>query len=448
VDPQPVRARFASSYTTRVDSTFFAGQLEGSGGLREVSEAARGAPGSSGAPGLSDLLLDGLSLLITEGLAAAAPTLRKAVGAFEDEELSVERSLHLGLMAGAAAATLWDFEGIRAVTTRQTDLARSAGALAPLCLILQGGIHNSARCGDLAMAAVLSAERDALANAIELRQAPLSDLLVAALKGDEPHSSRFIEAATDLARAQGEGTAAQVGLWANALLSNGLAHYERALSLSRRAAEGEFEFYVSLWALPELIEASLRTGNENLAAVALERLAESADICETDWARGIFARCQALVINDETAELHYLEAIERLGRTALRPDHARAHLLYGEWLRRQNRRLDARDQLHRAHDMFSEIGMLAFGERALHALQATGETVRKRRDDTRHDLTPQEEQIARLALEGRTNPEIGAQLYISARTVEWHLRKVFTKLGITSRRGLRDALPSRAGRQN
>jgi DNA-binding CsgD family transcriptional regulator len=159
----------------------------------------------------------------------------------------------------------------------------------------------------------------------------------------------------------------------------------------------------------------------------------------------MFARCRALVSSDQTAEVHYRGAIERLSRTALRPEHARAHLLYGEWLRHQKRRADARDHLRLAYDMFIEIGMLAFAERALRELQATGVTVRKRREETRGDLTPQEEQIARLALEGLTNPEIGAQLYISARTVEWHLRKVFTKLGITSRRGLRDALPARAG---
>jgi DNA-binding CsgD family transcriptional regulator/Tfp pilus assembly protein PilF len=225
---------------------------------------------------------------------------------------------------------------------------------------------------------------------------------------------------------------------------NGLARYEQALSSSLQASEQTPELYLAAWALPELIEAAVRTGNDALAVDALERLAESTKQSESDWGRGILARSTALVTDGETAEEHYQKAIECFGRTALRPEHARAYLLYGEWLRRQKRRIDARHQLRRAYDMFDEIGMLAFAQRALHELRATGETVRKRREDTRDDLTPQEEQIARLALEGKTNPEIGAQLFLSPRTVEWHLRKVFAKLGITSRRGLRDALPTQA----
>ena len=268
---------------------------------------------------------------------------------------------------------------------------------------------------------------------------------LAALIGDVPHSTKAIEAAIDLAKARGEGYAAQVGLLAAAVLSNGLARYEQAVSLSLQASELAPELHLAAWALPELIEAAVRTGNDPMAADALERLADSTSWCEGDWDRGMLARCRALVSNDDTAEEYYRLAVECLSRTALRPEHARAQLLYGEWLRRQNRRVDAREQLRLAYDMFSGIGMLAFAERALHELRATGETVRKRQDDTRSNLTPQEEQIARLALEGRTNPEIGAQLYLSARTVEWHLRKVFAKLGITSRRGLRDALPARRG---
>jgi hypothetical protein len=291
---------------------------------------------------------------------------------------------------------------------------------------------------------------DVLTAAIGIWQAPMGGPFLAALRGDEPHSSKVIKSAIDLASARGEGYAAQVGLLAGAVLSNGLARYEQALSMSLRASEVAPELHLAAWALPELIEAAVRTGNHALAVDAIERLAEATKANEGDWAMGIFARCQALVSDDETAEVHYRRAVECFSRTVLRPEHARAHLLYGEWLRRQNRRVDAREQLRGAHDMFSEIGMLAFAERARHELLATGETVRKRQDDTRNDLTPQEEQIARLALAGRTNPEIGAQLYISARTVEWHLRKVFTKLGITSRRGLHDVLPDRAetGRRN
>ncbi len=430
------------TYLDAWHAALYACRLGNSGQLREVSQAARAAPASSDPPRLSDLLLDGFSLLVSEGLAAAAPTLRSAVGAFLGEETSIEKGFQLGTMAALAAGTLWDFDSMDAVMSRQTELARSAGALAPLCFTLTGDIFVLAWRGDFSTAAALTAETDALIEATGIRLAPTGALLLAALTGDEPHSSTLIEAAIDLARSQDEGFIVQVGLWATAILYNGLARYEEALSVSLQASEAPAP-HLAARALPELIEAAARTANDALAADALERLADSTKGSESDWARGLLARCQALVIDDETAEEHYGEAVERLGRTALRPEHARAHLLYGEWLRRQNRRVDARHQLRRAYDMFCEMGMLAFTERALHELRATGETVRKRQDDTRNDLTPQEEHIARLALEGRTNPEIGAQLYISARTVEWHLRKVFVKLDITSRRELRNALPAR-----
>ena len=198
---------------------------------------------------------------------------------------------------------------------------------------------------------------------------------------------------------------------------------------------------MSVWALPELVEAATRAGDAELARDALERLAETTQPAGTDFALGIEARCRALLSDGAAADDLYREAIERLGRTRLRPELARAHLLYGEWLRREGRRVDAREQLRTAHDLFDAIGMEAFAERARRELLATGEKVRKRSPETRDELTPQEEQIARLARDGLSNPEIGAQLFVSARTVEWHLRKVFAKLGITSRRQLRTALP-------
>jgi DNA-binding CsgD family transcriptional regulator len=195
--------------------------------------------------------------------------------------------------------------------------------------------------------------------------------------------------------------------------------------------------------LPELIEAAVRTGRTAVAREALERLSAMTAIEGSDWAKGLEARSRALLSEGQEAEHRYAEAVERFGRTPLRPDLARAHLLYGEWLRRQLRRGDARHQLRAAYDMFAVIGAEAFAERARRELHATGEKVRKREVDTHNQLTPQEEHIARLARDGRTNPEIAAELFISARTVEWHLRKVFTKLGITSRRELHDALPPR-----
>jgi DNA-binding CsgD family transcriptional regulator len=199
--------------------------------------------------------------------------------------------------------------------------------------------------------------------------------------------------------------------------------------------------HVSIWALPELIEAATRTGQTQLAADALGRLAEAASVGQTDWGLGIYARSQALLRDGEDAERCYREAISRLGRTGFRPELARVHLLYGEWLRRERRRTDARAQLRTAHDMLTAIGMQAFAERARRELRATGETARRRTASPHEQLTPQEDQIARLVRAGLSNPEIAAQLFLSPRTVEYHLAKVFTKLGITSRRQLRQALP-------
>jgi ATP/maltotriose-dependent transcriptional regulator MalT len=197
-----------------------------------------------------------------------------------------------------------------------------------------------------------------------------------------------------------------------------------------------------MWALPELIEAAARSGDSGIAGDAQTRLTEFTQAGGTDFGLGVEARCRALLSTGETAENLYREAIERLGRTRLRPELARAHLLYGEWLRRENRRTDARAQLRTAHDMLAAMGAEAFAERARHELLATGEIVRQRTAEPASTLTAQEAHIARVAADGQTNPEIAAQLFLSVRTVEWHLRKIFTKLGIASRRELREALPA------
>ena len=229
--------------------------------------------------------------------------------------------------------------------------------------------------------------------------------------------------------------------WAAAVLYNGLGRYQEGVSAARHATSNTFEPWVSMWGLPELVEAAARVGDTELARDALTRLEETTQSSGVDVAHGIEARSRALLTNGDNARLLYREAIERLGRTQVRPELARAHLVYGEWLRRQGRRVDAREQLRTAHDLFAAIGMEAFAERTGRELVATGERVRRRSPETREELTAQETQIARLARDGLSNPEIGAQLFISARTVEWHLRKVFTKLDISSRRQLRVALP-------
>jgi ATP/maltotriose-dependent transcriptional regulator MalT len=229
----------------------------------------------------------------------------------------------------------------------------------------------------------------------------------------------------------------------SAILHNGLGRYETALAEAQHASEEQApELYISMWALPELIEAASRTGQTQQATDALGRLAEATSVSRSDWALGMYARCRALLRDGQDAEDSYLEAVDRLSRTGFRTELARAHLLYGEWLRRQGQRTDARAQLNTAYDMFTAIGMEAFVERARQELAATGETVRKRTTaGTPDQLTPQEAQIAQLARSGLSNPEIAAQLFLSARTVEWHLRKVFTKLDISSRRQLHQALP-------
>jgi ATP/maltotriose-dependent transcriptional regulator MalT len=235
----------------------------------------------------------------------------------------------------------------------------------------------------------------------------------------------------------------QVTNWSTAVLHNGLGRYAEAVAAAEQADDESHGQVITAWVLPELIEAAVRSGDAEVAGKALPRLSAIASAGGTDWATGVEARARALLSDGADAERCFADAVERLGRSQARPDLARAHLLYGEWLRRTGRRLDAREQLRAAHDMFAAMGAEAFAERSRRELLATGEKVRKRTVDTQHELTPQEEHIARLARDGRTNPEIGAALFISARTVEWHLRKVFTKLGVTSRKDLPDALPIR-----
>jgi ATP/maltotriose-dependent transcriptional regulator MalT len=294
--------------------------------------------------------------------------------------------------------------------------------------------------GDFAGAASLVAEIDSVSAATGSRYAPYAALRLMALQG-RPEASVAIASAIERAAAEEQGMAAPWAHLAAAELNNGLAHYEEAASAAREAAASTFDPWDSLWALPELVEAAARAGDTELAGDALRRLTETTQPSGTDLALGLEARCQALMSEGKTADRLYREAIDRLGRSPVRTEVARAHLLYGEWLRREQRRVDAREELRSAYDAFASMGAEAFAERARRELIATGEKLRKHRDETRDELTPQEEQIARLARDGLSNPEIAAQLFLSARTVEWHLHKVFVKLGIHSRMGLQAALP-------
>jgi DNA-binding CsgD family transcriptional regulator len=413
-----------------------AAHVAGGGPLLEICRAIRALPPPPGTPRPLHLLLDGLALLTTEGSAAATPTLQRAAKALAG--IPVEDVLRWGWVGPAASAAVWDFEGLLATSARQVQLVRDAGALAalPWHLSVLGLVRIW--MGDFAGAASLVAESDSVAAATGSDYAPYTALRLRALQG-KPEASAAIASAIEQSAA--EGMAAPWAHLAAAELYNGLARYEKAASAARQAAASTFDPWNSLWALPELVEAAARAGDTELARHALGRLAETTQPSGTDLALGIEARCRALLSEGKTADGLYREAIDRLGRGPLRTELARAHLLYGEWLRREHRRVDAREQLRLAHDAFASMGAEAFAERARRELRATGEKLRKRRDETRDELTPQEEQIARLARDGLTNPEIAAQLFLSPRTVEYHLHKVFSKLGINSRMGLHDALP-------
>jgi DNA-binding CsgD family transcriptional regulator len=354
--------------------------------------------------------------------------------------MTVAEELRWGWFAQAAASALWDDDTWRAMLVRQVRLAREAGALDQLPIMLGALGTAVAWSGDFAVAAALNAEADAVCEVTGSRAAPFTAMMLASLRGRQAEATPLIEGTIAEATAEGQGIAVAYAHWAAAILANGLGRYGDALAAARQASEDTSTLYISMWALPELIEAATRTGDTGIAGDALTRLAQFTRAGGTDFGLGVEARCRALVSAGETAESLYREAIDRLGRTRLRPELARAHLLYGEWLRRENRRADAREQLRTAHDMLAAMGAEAFAERAGHELLAAGETVRQPTAEPVSELTAQEAHIARLAVDGHTNPEIAAQLFLSARTVEWHLRKVFTKLGIGSRRELREGL--------
>jgi DNA-binding CsgD family transcriptional regulator len=438
LDPKLARETYLDAWS----AALFAGRLASGGDLRDVSKEARAAPRPAGDPRPSGLLLDGFGLLFTDGRAEAAPILRRATAAFADDGVSLEEMLRWGWLATAAAVTVWDFEACLGIAAREVELARDSGALAVLAVGVNVFTQAVALAGEFGKASLLIAEADAVVEATGTGVLPYGALVLAGLRGREAEASRLIGATVTEATAGGQGTAVQYARWASSILLNGLCRYEEALAAAKDASDDAPELFVSAWALSELIEAASRSGQTAMASDALGRLAEHAQASPTDWGLGMVARGSALLRDGEQAERLFQEAVNRLGRTRLRPELGRTHLLYGEWLRRENRRVDARLQLHKAHDLFTTIGMEAFAERARTELGATGETVRKRATETRDELTAQERQIAQLARDGLSNPEIGARLFLSPRTVEWHLRKVFTKLGIRSRRELPGTLPS------
>jgi DNA-binding CsgD family transcriptional regulator len=445
---EPLDVRLArETYLEALFAALFAGRLAFDAGVREVAEAARAAPPPPPPARAPDLLLDGLALVITEGYPAGAPILKQAVSAFCSMDISGEEGLRWGWQA-YGAGLLWDYGSWDLLTARRVKLTRDAGALTalPFAATLRAGVHLWA--GEFTAAASLVAEVESVTEATGSSIAPYAALALAAFAGQEAEAYELIEAAAKDAERRGEGEELTFVQWATAVLCNGLGRYADALAAAQQASEDSPADLYAIWAVAELIEAAARSGAPERAAGALQRLTERTRASGTDWALGVEARSRALLSGGETAETLYREAIDRLGRTRVRMELGRAYLLYGEWLRRAHRRSDAREQLRTAHQMFAAMGAGAFAGRAARELGATGERVRKRTTGTPAQLTAREAQIARLAGDGLSNPEIAAQLFMSPRTVEYHLRKVFTKLAISSRNQIHGALASsRSDRQ-
>jgi DNA-binding CsgD family transcriptional regulator len=437
---EPLDAAMArETHLEAMAAAMYAGRLGGKPGIREAGEAARAAPAAPEPPRASDLLLDGLATRFTGGYAAGVPPLRSALDAFRAVEGLTAGDARWLWLACRLAQDLWDDELWYELATRALRVARETGALRvlPTAATYRACLHVHAGAFDAASS--LIEEADAIVEATGLAPLKLASLMLGAWRGDEAQTLGELEVGLPLARARGEGMALGVADWATALLYNGQGRYAEALAAAQRACEyddvGPFG-----WALVEQIEAGVRSGVTDAASAALDRLSPRTQASATDWALGIEAGSRALLSNGRDAEPLYREAVERLGRSRGALHLARAQLLYGEWLRRENRRVDAREQLRAAFDRFDQIGARGFAERARRELLATGETAPRRTEETRDVLTPQEVQIARMASDRQTNPEIGAKLFISPRTVEYHLRKVFTKLEISSRKELSGAL--------
>jgi DNA-binding CsgD family transcriptional regulator len=422
-------------------AALFAGHLaRPAGNLVQVSRAARSLPRPTGPISPFDELLEGLATQICESRSTAAPILRRAFGRLLTGSISTEHWLRWGVLASSAAVTLWDFNSWSATSSRQVEIARESGALAMLSVVLNGHAMIATWRGDFTAATGLVTEDDAIKQAIGAQIAPYGAMLLAAYRGEVATASALIAKTIEDSVVRGEGLGVDLARWTASILNNSVGRYAEALAMASPASTAVPGVHIGTWMLPERVEAAVRGGQRDVAATALREFEEAANPGNSHWALGLLARSQALLSEDGVeAERLYREAIKRLGATQIRTELARAHLVFGEWLRRQNRRVDAREQLRLAHDMFASMSADGFAERARRELVATGERVTSRSRDEMA-LSPQEQNIARLARDGRTNAEIAAELYLSARTVEWHLRKVFTKLDITSRRGLKDAL--------
>jgi DNA-binding CsgD family transcriptional regulator len=438
LDPELAR----ETYLKALVAVCYAGRLATDPVPADVARAALSAPLGPEPLPAGQLLLLGLATRLTDGYAAAAPTLKAALRVCLVEEQHLDWSWvgeTLGLY-GLAAMDLWDDDAWFQLASSQVELARAAGALSLLPFALNYLATFHIQAGNLPLASALNEEAQSLDLGVRAETLPYVPVALAAWRGDVSTVLNLVEAMIGGAHSRGEGLAVTHAEHATATLYNGLGDYELAFEAAQKAAAAD-EIQSSSWALSELVEAAARSGRQGIARESLDQLCERTSASGTAWAKGTEARASALLEDGEAAERLYRQGIEALERSRMAAHLARARLCYGEWLRRENRRVDARKQLRQAYDVFTTMGADGFAERARRELLATGEKVRKRQDDP-DELTPQQKQIARLARDGYTNPEIGAELYISHRTVEWHLRKVYTKLGITSRQGLRAALRS------
>jgi DNA-binding CsgD family transcriptional regulator len=444
---EPIEAGLArETYLDAINAAAFAGRLASrGGGIRQVARAAAAAPKAPRAPRAPDTLLDGLSANFVEGYAAAVPDLREALTTF-GAGMSADEELRWMWLINLAALHLWDDAHWDALSVRYLQLARKVGALNELPLALSTRAMMLLWVGDLATASTLIDEQSTVTEATGSNLAPYTAMRLAAMRGRKAQACALIEATNREVAKRGEGIGVACAEWTRAVLHNGFGAYPEAMAAAELALHHQ-EYPdirypgIANWAAAELIEAAVHSGMTETATVALRWLSEMTAASGTDWALGVEKRSRALMAEGENAERLYQAAITHLGRSRVRTELARAHLIYGEWLVRERRRVDAREQLHTAYHMLETMGMAAFAERARRELEAIGATARKRTAITSTvELTAQETQIARLARDGLSNPEIGARLFISAKTVQYHLRKVFAKLGITSRNQLDTAL--------
>ena len=444
---QPLKLQVArQTYLDAFSAAQFAARLDDGVGTAEVARAVRSAPRRpDDEPTPGDLLLDAF-VALTDDYATAVPLGRDALTRLRRDPDSAQENLRWLWQGCVLALELWDDESAYDLSGHHLQMARKMGALSELPLAFGSRTPVLVFCGELVAAASLVEESRSVHEAAGIAEAPYGALVLTAWRGQAREGRELIDVTIGEASARGEGVGVAISEYSHAVLCNGLGQYDEALTAARGACADPREMVAHNWGMTELIESAARTGRTDLAADALQRLTTKAQACRTDWALGIAARSRALLSTGDIAERGFREAVGHLSRTRVHGELARAHLLYGEWLRRANRRVDARRELALADEMFTAMGMEGFAERTRRELLATGAIVRKRTVDAAQRLTAQEALIARLARDGLSNPEIGAQLFISTRTVEWHLRKVFTKLGVSSRGQLQRVLSDQIGR--